>query len=448
MPDTPETLAHALLDAARRAGAEAADALVVAGSALIIDTRGGTLEQAEREEGTEIGLRVLIGQRQATVSASDTSAETLAEMATRAVAMARLAPQDPHIGLADPSDLSRTRDAAALDLADPGPEPDPADLQDAALAAEAAARAVPGVSQVDGASAAFSRRSIHLAATNGFSGGYARTVHQRSCVAISGSGTAMERDHDHDARIHRTDLRPSEEIGELAGIRAVARHGATRPPTGRYPVLFDERIAGSLVSHLLSAINGQAIARGASWARDKLNRPVLPEALSLTEEPLRRRALASRPFDAEGLATARRTIVDRGILTGWTLDLATARKLGLRSTASATRSPGAPPSPSTSNIELTQGAASRDDLIRDMGTGLVVTSLIGATINPNTGDYSRGASGFWVRNGVISHPVNEATIAGNLIDMLARIIPANDARPHLSQVVPSLLVDGLTLAGA
>jgi PmbA protein len=266
-------------------------------------------------------------------------------------------------------------------------------------------------------------------------------------VAITGSGTGMERDYDGDMRIYQSDLRSPEDVGTTAGQRAVERTGARRPKTGTYPVLFDERISSSLIGHLLAAINGNAIARGSSWLLNALGQPVLPDHLSLIEDPLRPRATASRPFDAEGLPTRRRAIVENGILTGWTLDLATARKLGMQSTANAARGTSAPPSPSNWNVALTQGTASRDDLIRDMGTGLLVTSMIGATINPNTGDYSRGASGLWIENGQIAYPVNECTIAGNLRDMLARIIPANDARQHLSRVVPSLLVEGMTLAG-
>ncbi|MDP5346890.1 MAG: TldD/PmbA family protein, partial [Paracoccaceae bacterium] len=248
-------------------------------------------------------------------------------------------------------------------------------------------------------------------------------------------------------RIFQADLRSPEDIGQSAGRRAVERQGARKPKTGTYPVLFDERISSSLIGHLLAASNGSAIARGSSWLLGALGQPVLPDHLSLIEDPLRPRATASRPFDAEGLPTQRRAIVQDGILTGWTLDLATARKLGMQSTANAARGASAPPSPSNWNVALTQGSASRDDLIRDMGTGLLVTSMIGSTINPNTGDYSRGASGLWIENGQIAYPVNECTIAGNLRDMLRRIIPANDARLHLSRVVPSLLVEGMTLAG-
>lgn len=442
-----ETLTAALLDAARRAGADAADAMAVQGTSIAIDIRGGVLEQAERSEGIDLGLRVMVGQRQANVSASDTSPATLSAMAERAVAMAREAPLDPHVGLADPSQLARDWDIAALEMFDPTPEPDPAALQADAARAEAAALAVEGVSKVDSASAGYGARHVHLAASNGFSAGYSRSDRAISCVAITGSGTGMERDYDGDMRIFQSDLRTPEDVGQTAGQRAVERIGARRPKTGTYPVIFDERVSSSLIGHLLAAINGNAIARGSSWLLNGLGQPVLPDHLSLIEDPLRPRATASRPFDAEGLPTQRRAIVDKGILTGWTLDLASARKLGMTSTANAARGTSAPPSPSNWNVALTQGSASRADLIRDMGTGLLVTSMIGATINPNTGDYSRGAAGLWIENGQIAYPVNECTIAGNLRDMLRRIIPANDARTHLSRVVPSLLVEGMTLAG-
>jgi PmbA protein len=436
-----------LLDAARRAGADAADALAVDGTSISIDVARGRLEHAERSEGVDIGLRVLIGTRQAVVSSSDTKPETIAEMAARAVAMAREAPEDPTVGLADPAELARSWDADALDLADPSDEPAPAALQDAAARAEAAALAVPGITKMDTASAAYGRRRLHLAATNGFAGGYARTDWSLSAVAITGEGTKMERDWYGETRIHGTDLPTPEDVGRLAGERTAARAGARKPPTGAFPVLYDERVASSLVGHVLQATNGSAIVRGASWLRDALGQPVLPETLSIEEDPLRPRVAGSRPFDGEGLPTRRRLIVDRGVLTGWTLDLATARKLGMHSTGSASRGTSAPPSPSNTNIALTQGAATREDLIRDMGRGLLVTSLIGSSINPNTGDYSRGASGFWIENGEIAYPVNECTIAGNLRDMLRTLIPANDARGWASRVVPSLLVEGLTLAG-
>ena len=440
-------LTQQLLDAARRAGADSADAIAVDGTSVSIDVRAGALEHAERSEGVDIGLRVLVGQRQACVSSSDTKPETLIQVAERAVAMAKEAPEDPYAGLAESAQLATDLDTARLELYDPSAEPDPAALQDAAARAEAAALRNKGISQVQSASAGYSRRRIHLAATNGFSAGYARTDSGLSCVAISGTGAAMERDYDYDSRVFQADMRDADEIGTIAAARAVERVGARKPKTGAYPVLFDERIASGLIGHLLQATNGMMIARGSSWLRDAQGQQVLPKGLSIIENPHRARVTGSKLFDAEGLPTAQRAIVDDGVLTGWTLDLATARQLGLQSTANAARGTGAPPNPSLTNIALTQGNQSRDDLIKQMGTGLLVTSMIGSTINPNTGDYSRGASGFWVENGEITYAVNECTVAGNLRDMLMSITPANDGRAHLSRVVPSLLVEGLTLAG-
>lgn len=440
-------LSHALLDAARKAGVDTADALAVSGTAVSIEIRKGALEQAERSEGVEIGLRVLIGRRQACVSASDTSAATITALAERAVAMAREAPEDATAGLAEASQLAQGWDLAGLDLADPAGEPGAAALEAAARAVEAAALGSAGITQVE-ASAAFSQRALHMAATNGFSGGYGRTSTSLSAVAFTGSGTEMQRDYAGEGRIYATDLPPAEEIGRLAAERALARVGSVKPKTGTFPVVYDERVAASLVGHLLSAINGSSIARGSSWARDLLGKQVLPAGFSLIEDPHRARIGSSRPFDGEGLATRRREIVADGVLTGWVLDLATGRKLGMPSTANASRGTSAPPSPSTTNIDMTQGVVSRDDLLKAMGTGLLVTSMIGSTINPTTGDYSRGASGFWVENGQLAYPVHECTIAGNLKDMLLRIVPANDARAHLSTRVPSILIDGMTLAGA
>ena len=440
-------LTQALLEAAKKAGADAADALAVTATSQNIDVLNGALEHTERSEGTDIGLRVLVGQRQAVVSSSDTRQNTIDAMAERAVAMAKEAPEDPYIGLADPAQLTTDWDADALELYDATPEPSPSELQEMALRAEAAAKDVKGITQIQGTSAGCGSQEMHLAATNGFSGGYKRSSIGLHCVAITGEGTGMERDYYGDSRTFQADMESPEYIGRTAAERTVERLGARKPQTGTYPVLFDERISSSLITHLLAAVNGGAIARGSSWLLDALGEQVLPETLSITELPHRPRMAGSKPFDGEGLPTANRDIVKDGVLTGWTLDLANARKLGMESTANASRGTSSGPSPSIGNVTLTPGTQTREDLLRDMGTGLLVTSMIGSTINPNTGDYSRGASGFWVENGEIRHPVNECTIAGNLRDMLRRIIPANDARQHMSRVVPSLLIEGMTLAG-
>jgi PmbA protein len=446
MQHSLQTITQSLLEMARKAGADHADAVAIQGTSISIEVRQAELEHAERSEGVDIGLRVFKDGKTAIVSGSDVRDHTLRIMADRAIAMALEAPKDAYAGLADPAQLATSWDAAALDLCDPSDEPDPAALERDAREAEQAALDHSGISQVE-AGAGYSASNIYLAATNGFSGGYKRTTRSVSCMAIAGQGAGMERDYDGDSRVYGSELRASVDIGRSAAQRALARLDARRPSTGTYPVVFDERISSSLIGHLLSAVNGAAIARGSSWLIDDLGKQVLPAHLSVVEDPHRPRISGSRLFDAEGLATQRRDIVRDGVLQGWTLDLANARKLGMASTANAARGVSSGPSPSNWNIALTPGTASRADLLRDMGTGLLVTSMIGSTINPNTGDYSRGASGFWVENGEIAYPVNELTIAGNLRDMLRCIVPANDARQHLSGVVPSLLVEGMKIAG-
>lgn len=443
-----DDLAQAMLDAAKAAGADAADAIVVSGESQSIETLSGKLETADSAEGVDIGLRVLIGQKQAVIGSSDVRPQTITEMADRAVAMAQAAPDDPYVGLADAGQLATTIDAAALELYDPDAAPDPQILLEKSLEAEAAALDVQGVSQVQASGAGYSATDIFLAASNGFAAGYRRSGWSISCVAITGTGAEMERDYCGESRVFWGDLPSASEIGRLAGERTVERAGPTKPPTGTYPVLFDERISSSLIGHLLGAINGNAIARGASWLKDAMGEQVLPAGMDLIEDPTRARISGSKPFDGEGLPVSRRHIVRDGRLQSWTLDLATARRLGLESTGNASRGTTAPPSPTSGNMALTQSARSRADLLGDMGEGLLVTSMIGSTINPTTGDYSRGASGFWIKNGQISHPVNECTIAGNLRDMLTRIQPANDARTHLSRVVPSLLIEAMTVAGS
>jgi PmbA protein len=440
-----EELAGALLAAARKAGAEAADALVVSAISNAVGVCGGKLEEAERAEGLDLGLRVLIGQRQACVSSSDASAATVIEMAERAVAMAREAPEDPWCGLAEVDALGVALEIAGLDLADPAEPPDPEQLEQAALAAEAAAQGINGVTQVDQASASWGRNQVTLAATNGFAGSYSRTRSGISAVAIAGEGLGRERDYAGESRTYWADLPGSGEIGKKAGRRAVERLGPRKPPSGRFPVLFDERVASSLISHVLGAINGSAIARGASWLREAMETQILPPGFDVIEDPLIVRGPASRPFDGEGLAGWRKLLVADGVLQSWVLDLATARQLGLQSTGNARRGVAAPPSPGTSNIRVTGGADNREALIAAMGTGLLVTSMIGASINANSGAYSRGASGFWVEGGEIAYPVNEVTVAGSLPEMVRSMAPANDADPNKTVSAPSLLVEGLTI---
>src|SRR5690625_4959156 len=401
--------ARRLLSAARREGADAADVVIVSGSSVSITVSGGVLEEAGRSEGRDAGLRVLVGQRQACVSSSDLRDETLDELAARAVAIAKAAPEDPYAGLAKPGEVTRDTRAEELELIDPEAAPTPQELEEWALAAEAAALGVDGVRQVPSASASWGEGHVTLLATNGFSGGYSRTDTGIGLSAMAGEGLTRERDYAGESRRHRADLPTPEWIGERAGRRAVERLGPRRPPGGKVPVLYDERVAASLIGNLLAAANGASVARGSSWLLERMGEEVLPAGIDVLEDPLIRRGPLSRPFDAEGIESRAQPVVQDGRLCRWILDLASARKLGLETTGNARRGTGAPPSPGTSNIRMTEGTQSRDQLIAEMGTGLIVTSMIGASVNPTTGAYSRGAAGFWVEGGEIAYPVNEIT---------------------------------------
>ncbi|MEL6480339.1 MAG: TldD/PmbA family protein [Pseudomonadota bacterium] len=445
MDDEDRTLATRLMEAALAAGADAADVIVVSATSTAVGVAGGMLEEAERAEGRDAGLRVIAGRGQACVSSSDLRDANLAEMATRAVTMARAAPDDPYCGLAAAAALSAQRDAAGLDLADPESPPEPDALETMARSAEGAALAVPGIVQVEQASASWQRDRLTIMLSNGFQAGYARSSISLALSALAGEGTGRERDYAVETRRHAADLPSPESVGLRAAERTVARLGARRPPAGRYPVVYDERVAGGLLGHLLSAANGAAVARGASWLDGKLGEAVLPDGLSLREEPHLPRGRASRPFDAEGLPTAASAIVEDGRLARWVLDLATARQLGLESTGNARRGLSGPPSPGVTNIRITPGETDRAGLMKEIGTGLLVTSFLGASINPTTGAYSRGASGFWVEGGEIAYPVNEITLAGSLPEMLRTIRPGNDADEAKAMAAPSMIVEGLTL---
>ena len=442
----PDDLTGALLDAARRAGAEAADALAVESRQIGVGARGGALEEAESSESLDFGLRVLIGPRQACVSASDPRPDVFQELAERAVAMARAAPEDLHCGLLEASELSAA--PPDLDLADPGDPPPAAALEDLARRAEAAALAVSGVAQVEQASAGWSRSRISLAATNGFCGGYAQTRWSIGASAIAGEGLGMETDGEYAVRRYRADLPSPEEIGATAGERAAAKLGARKPPTGPCPVIYDRRVAPSLVSHLVGAANGASVARGSSWLTGRMGEPVLPPGYDLIEDPHLARGPASRPFDAEGAPTRAKHLVSGGVLRTWLMDAASARRLGLATTGNASRGVSGPPSPSSSNIRLTGGGRPRAALIGEIGGGLLITGLIGRSINPTTGDYSRGASGFWIEKGEIAYPVNELTVAGALPPMLLSIEAADDPDLSRATAAPTLRVEGLTIAGA
>ena len=440
----------ALLDHARAAGATAADAIGIYGRSASISVRGGELEDIDNSEGFDIGLRVMVGQegsmRQATVSSSDLSAGTLKRLAERAVAMARLAPEDPYAGLAPEDRLSERRDADGLELFDPT-ELDPARLKDRALAVEAAALSVPGVRQAEGAQASYNWSAVRLKTSHGFDGGYQSSRHGVSVSAVAEKDGAMERDYDYHNMRWLEDLRDPGDIGRKAGERAVARLGSTPMESGALPVIFDARVSAALPSALISAITGSAVARGISFLKDDLGETLFPAHQAITDEPLRVRGLASRPFDGEGVSVGSFDIIRDGRLQSWLLNTSAARQLGLASTGHAARGLSGAPGIAASNVVLAGGTLDRDGLIREAGTGLLVREMFGPSLNPTTGDYSVGVSGFAVRGGQLAEPVSEVTIAGNLRDVFASLVAGSDMDWDREIASPSLLVEGLTIAG-
>jgi PmbA protein len=433
-----------LIRRAKAAGADAADAVLVAGSSVSVQRRLGRTEHLERAEGRDLGLRVFVGQRVANVSSTAVDPAGFGELAERAVAMARVVPEDPFAGLAAEA---ASPESVELDLVDPD-EPDAAELIARASAAEEAALAVPGVTNSEGAEAGFGRAEVFLVTSAGFSGRQARTSHSVSATALAGEGTGMQRDYDYSSTVHRGDLDDPETIGRVAGEKAIARLNPTRPKTARLPVVYDPRVAGSLLGHLAGGINAAAIARGTSFLKDKLGQRVFAAGIFVHDDPRRIRGLRSRPFDAEGVPTSARAVIEEGVLTTWFLDSRTARQLGMRTTGHAARGAGGPPSPSPTNFYLAAGALAPPELMADISEGLYVTELIGMGVNGITGDYSRGAAGFMIRDGALAEPVAEITIAGSLPDMFLHLTPANDLLFRRGTDAPTVRVEGMTMAGA
>ena len=435
--------ADRLVKAALRNGADAADAVALRSISLGVEVRDGAVEESESAESDDFGLRVLVGKRQAVVSSNDTAGDVRG-FAERAVAMARAAPEDAFAGLAE--DALLARDFPDLDLIDPA-LPDVGRLEALARAAEAAGMAVKGVAKSGGASASASIGGMVLVTSNGFSGAYLGSSHGLSMTAIAGEGTAMERDYDYSSVRHANDLDSPEKIGRTAGERAVARLNPRKVSTCRVPVVFDRRVSGSLIAHLSGAVNGGAIARRTSFLRDHMDRQIFAKGIRIIDDPLRKRGLRSRPFDGDGVASKTLALVDDGMLRSWLLDCATARELNLATTGHATRGASSTPSPGSTNLHMEAGTISPEELIADIRVGFCVTDLIGMGVNIVTGDYSRGASGFWIENGKLSYPVSEVTIAGNLIDMFRGLTPANDLEFRTASNAPTLRVEGLTVAG-
>lgn len=443
---TPDaSLLADLLKWAKAAGADAADALYVNGESISVAQRLGKREKLESSEGRDLGLRVFVGQRQAFVSSTDFDPAALRELAGRAVDMARAVPEDPVCGIAPEELLARSW--PDLDLDDKH-RPSARKLLAMAAEAEDAARAVKGVTNSEGAEAAWGRTSVVLAASNGFSGGYRRSGYSLSCSVLAGEGTGMERDYEWSSAVHLEDLMAPATVGRNAGKFVVRRLNPRKAQSARVPVVYDRRVSGGLVGHLAGAINGRAVARGTSFLKDRMGKRVFAKGVRILDNPLRKRGLGSRPFDAEGLPTRRCAVIDDGILTTWFLDLAAARQLNLKPTGHASRGVSGPPSPTSSNFYLDKGEASVDELVGDIRSGLFITDMIGHGVNGVTGDYSRGASGFWIEKGKLAWPVSGITVAGNLKDMFLKLTPANDLRFKSSTNAPTVRIDGMTVAGS
>ena len=446
MTKTPDP--HAFLDslirAARAAGADAADGLFVQSLASSVSYRIGRLEDVERAESWDMGLRVFVGNRVAFVSSTDLSAQALSELPERAVAMAKLAPEDKFACLAPPELLAG--DFPDLDIEDAG-EPSAETLTERARNAEGAAMAVAGISNSEGGGASFSRSRIALATSEGFYGSYAATHHSIGVAVLAGEGTAMERDYDSASARHASDLEPPEDVGRRAGERTVARLNPRGAKSQSVPVVYDPRVSAGIVGHFAGAISGASIARGVSFLKDQLNGAVFSPNIVIVDDPHRLRGHRSKPFDGEGVKNARMALVEKGILKSWLLDCASAAQLGMRSTGHAARGTGGPPSPSSTNLYMEPGSVSPDALIADIAQGLYVTELMGMGVNGVTGDYSRGASGFWIENGKRAWPVSGVTIAGNLKDMFMRLTPANDLVFRYGTNAPTLRIEGMTVAG-
>ena len=433
-----------LVKKARIAGADAADAMLADSASLSVSYRLGTIESLERAESVDLGLRVLVGKKQAIASTTDKRPAALDELVTRAIAMAMAAPEDEFCGLA-PAELV-AKSWPAIEIADDGIL-DAARLTEAARVAEDAARSIKGVTNSEGADANASAAEIMLVASNGFAGHYRRTHYSLSAAVLAGTGTGMERDHEYATRVFVHDMPDAATIGRSAGERAVKRLNARKMPTAHVPVVFDPRISGSMLGHLAGAISGASVARGTSFLKDKLGQKIFPDTVTIIDDPHRTRGLRARPFDGEGLLPQKRKIVENGVLTTWLLDLRSARQLKMQSTAHASRAPGSLHSPSPSNLYLEPGKQSPAELIGGIKQGFYVTELMGMGVNNVTGDYSRAAAGFWIENGMIAFPVNEMTIAGNLKDIFLRLTAAADLEFRYGVDAPTLLVEGMTVAG-
>lgn len=445
-PEQARGIAESLVERGIAAGATAADALYAGDRSSGVQVRIGELEDVSRSEGEQVALRLFDGQRSATVSSSDLSDEALRTLIERCLSMAREAPEDPYAGLA-PEELLQRGEFPPIDGFDPR-EPDPAELRARALEAETAALAVKGITNSSGAGASASASTVALATSGGFSGAYRTSGHGCSAAVVAGEGAGMQRDYAWHSAHFLEDLDSANDIGRKAGMRAVARLNPRRPKPGKYPVIFDPRVASSLLGHFIGAISGSSIARKTSFLQDKLGSAVFSGGVTIVDDPLRPRGLRSRPFDAEGVRISRTKLVAEGVLKSWIAESASARQLGIQPTGHASRAMGGAPAAAPSNLYMEAGARSREELMALFPEAVLIVELIGQGVNGVTGDYSRGAVGFVVRGGEIAEPVAEITVASNLIDMFATLEPGSDLEFRRGMDAPTILIPEMTIGAA
>ncbi len=427
-----------------QAGADACDTRMSQSQSLSVEVRDGELEGVEREESRGVALRALVGQRQASVSGSDVSPDALKAMAERVVAMAKAAPEDPYCGIPDADELASTPMDLGLD-GDPCPTAE--ELEKRALAAEAAALEFENIKRNGQASASWGESQTHVAASNGFSASISGGVLSMSVLAIAERDGAMERDHDSCMQRKAKDLRAPEDVGRVAAERAVARLGARKLESQKAPVIFDRRLSNRLLGAFVGAITGPSIARGVSFLKDKMGQQVFAKGVNIIDDPLRMGGFGSRWCDGEGRPVEKTWLIDDGVLNQWLLSGSSARQLGLAPNGFSSMGFGDPPGVTTSNCDIQPGDKDLAGLMKEAGKGLHITDMFGPSINPNTGDYSVGVSGFWFEDGQPAYAVNEVTVAGDLPGMFARLVPGSDLEIRGSSNAPSLLIDGLSLAG-
>lgn len=443
-PNTSGDLLESLIEATLKAGADAVDARIAESASLSVEVRNGDLETVEREESRGLALRALVGKRQATVSATDLSPDALKSLSERVVAMARLAPEDKFCGIAGADEITRDHVDLQLDC-DDMPEAD--ELERRGREMEAVAMAVPGVKQMSHSGASWNSSRSWLAASNGFRASKSSGISSMAAVAIAERDGAMERDHESTSERRKTKLKSPEWVGREAANRATARLGARKLESQTAAVIYENRLSSRLIGAFIGAISGPAVARGVSFLKDRMGKQVFAKGVNLIDDPLRIGGFGSRAFDGEGRAVGRNALVEDGVLTQWLLNGPAARQLGLTPNGFASTAFGDPPGVTTSNLDLQPGDRSLDQLMADAGKGLLVTDMFGPSLNPNTGDYSVGVSGFWFENGERAYPVSEVTIAGDIPSMLLRAVPGSDLQIRGSTNAPSILIDGMTLAG-